>query len=108
MTLNPHPLCSDAAVKAYHLATNSPNQVWINGPSTPPAGNVTPNTLAINLIQSLVEGRVVVEGDQISHIKGAISSIQAKIHASPKKTITFNKTSPVEIVLDEMKMMNAK
>ena len=45
---NPHPVHSDAAVKVYHSVTNSPNQVWVSGPPTPPTGEVTPNTLAIN------------------------------------------------------------
>ena len=71
----PHPLHSDTAVKPYCSLTNSPNQVWVAGPPTPPTGNISPNTIAINLIQSLAEGRVVIEGDQVSHVWGVIDPI---------------------------------
>ena len=77
----PHPLHSDAAVKPYHSLTNSPNQVWVAGPPTPPMGDICPNTLAINLIQSLAEGKVIIEGNQVFHIKGVINPI-----AIPKPT----------------------
>ena len=71
----PHPLHSDTAVKPYCSLTNLPNQVWVAGPPTSPTGNISPSTIAINLIQSLAEGRVVIEGDQVSHVRGVINPI---------------------------------
>ena len=79
-----YPLHSDAAVRAYSYVTNSPNQVWGSGPPTLPAGNITPNTAAINLLQSLAEGRVFMKGEQISHVKGTTNPITARMHAPPK------------------------
>ena len=88
----------DAAVKPYHSVTNSPNQVWVSGPPTPPTGEMTPNALAINLIQSLAEGKVIVEGDQISHVKETMNVIQAEVDALPKETETpANKTLMVNM-----------
>ena len=65
----PYPLHSDAAVRANSSVTNSPNQFWVSGPPTLPAGNITPNTAAIYLLQSLAEGRVITKGEQISQCK---------------------------------------
>ena len=94
----PNPLQPDAAVKPYHSVTNSPNQVWVSGPPTPPTGEMTPNALAINLIQSLAEGKVIVEGDQISHVKETMNVIQAEVDALPKETETpANKTLMVNM-----------
>ena len=42
---------------------------------TPPTGDISPNTLVINLIQSLAEGKVITEGNQVSHVKGVINPI---------------------------------
>ena len=81
---NPNLLHSDAAVRAYSSVTNLPNQIWVSGPPTPPTGNITPNTAAINLLQYLAEGRVIVEGNQIPHVKGTNNPISATIHAPPK------------------------
>ena len=83
-----HPLHSDAAVRAYSSVTNSPNQIWISSPPTPLTGDITPNTVAINLIQSLAEGRVMVEGDQISHIKSTMNPIAAGKHVPIKDSET--------------------
>ena len=77
----PHPLHSDAAVKPHRSLTNSLNQVWVAGPPTPPTGDISPNALAINLIQSLAEGKVIIEGNQVTHVKGVINPI-----AIPKPT----------------------
>ena len=77
----PHPLHSDAVVKPYRSLTNSPNQVCVAGPPTPPTGDISPNTLAINLIQSLTEGKVIIKGNQVTHVKGVINPI-----ATPKST----------------------
>ena len=67
----PHPLHSDAAVKPYRSLTNSPNQVWVAGPPTPPTGDISPNTLVINLIQSLAERKIIIDSNQVSHVKGS-------------------------------------
>ena len=105
----PHPLHSDAAVRAYSSVTNSPNQIWVSGPPTPPTSDITPNTAAINLIQSFAEGRVVIEGDQISHIKGTMNPIAAGKHvpikdSETKKVLTENdkdtNQSDCEIIYD--------
>ena len=84
----PHPLHSDAAVRAYSSVTNSPNQIWVSSPPTPLMGDITPNTAAINLIQSLAEGRVIVEEDQISHVKGVMNPISAGKHVPIKDSKT--------------------
>ena len=43
-----HPMHSDVAVRAYSSTTNSPHQVWVSGPPTPPTGDISPSTIAIN------------------------------------------------------------
>ena len=63
---------SDAAVRAYSSMTNSPHQVWVSRPPTPPTRDISPSTSANNLIQSLAERRVIVEGDQVSHMRGPL------------------------------------
>ena len=56
----PHPSHSGAAVKPYYSVTNSPNQIWVDGLPTPPSGDVSPNTVAIKLLQSLDVGQVII------------------------------------------------
>ena len=43
---------------------------------------------AINLIQSLAEGRVVAEGDQTSHVKGKMNPIASGKHEPTKDSET--------------------
>ena len=80
----PHPLHSNAAVRAYSSVTNSPNQIWVSSPPTLPTGDITP----ITLIQSLAEGKVVVEGDQLSHVKGTMNPITTGKHVPIKDSKT--------------------
>ena len=76
----PHPSHSGAAVKPYHSVTNSPNQIWVDGPPTPPSGDVSPNTVAIKLLQSLAAGQVIIQGEQVSHVKGVIKPTMTEVH----------------------------
>ena len=81
-----HPMHLDAAVRAYSSMTNSSHQVWVSGPSTPPTGDISPSTIAINLIQSLAEGRVIVEGDQVSHMRGTINPLISARHVAQENS----------------------
>ena len=86
----PHPLHSDAAIKPYCSLTSSPSMG--NGTSNTSHRRHFPNTLAINLIQSLAEGKVIIEGDRVSHVKGVINPI-----STPKPTaqgVFENKLTP--------------
>ena len=46
----PHPSHSNATLIAYSSVTNSPNQIWVSGPPTPPVGDITPNMVAIKSV----------------------------------------------------------
>ena len=98
----PHPLHLEAAVRAYSSVTNSPNQILVSGPPIPLMGDITSNMAAINLIQSLAEGRVVIEGDQISHVKGTMNPISAGKHVSIKDS----KTNKKEILTENYQNTN--
>ena len=91
----PHPMHSDVAVRAYSSTTNSPHQVWVSEPPTPPTRDISPNTIRINLIQSPAEGRVIVEGDQVLHVRGTINPLISAGHVAqenspPKKTTNID------------------
>ena len=102
----PYPLHLNAAMRAYNSVTNSPNQIWVSCPPTPLTGNITPNMAAINLIQSLAERRVIVEGDQISHAKGTMNPNTVKKHVltrdfRTKEILTKDNQNNCEIIYDD-------
>ena len=86
----PHPSHLGAAVKPYHLVTNSPNQIWVDGPPTPLSGDVSPNTVAIKLLQSLTAGQVIVQGEQVSHVKRVIKQAVTEVHTPLREPKPIN------------------
>ena len=86
----PHPSHSGVAVKPYHLVTNSPNQIWVDGPPTLPSGDVSPNTVAIKLLQSLTAGQVIIQGEQVSHVKRVIKQTVTEVHTPLREPKPIN------------------
>ena len=86
----PHPSHSGAVVKPYHSVTNSPNQIWVDGPPTPPSGDVSPNTVAIKLLQSLAAGQVIIQGEQVSHVKKVIKQTVTEVHTPLREPKPIN------------------
>ena len=86
----PHPSHSGVAVKPYHSVTNSPNQIWVDGPPTPPSGDVSPNTIAIKLLQSLTAGQVIIQGEQVSHMKRVIKQTVTEVHTPLREPKPIN------------------
>ena len=58
-----------------------------------PTGDISPSTIAINLIQSLAEGRVIVEGDQVSYMRGTINPLISARHVAQENSPPKNKTN---------------
>ena len=94
----PHPSHSGVAVKPYHLVTNSPNQIWVDGPPTPPSGDVSPNIVAIKLLQSLAAGQVIIQGKQVSHVKGVIKQTVTEVHTLLREPKPINDDNDCKIV----------
>ena len=89
----PHPMHLDVAFRAYSSMTNSPHQVWVSRPPTHPTGDISPSAIAINLIQSLAERRVIVEGDQVSHVRGTINPLISARHVAQENSPPERKTN---------------